>query len=318
MLFQTVPVKPKLLVGLGNTGDDIVTDSIEIIDLEVASNTCKSMPSYPMKLSSAFGGLGLQNQTMICSGNANNNKYIKNCFSLEGSEWTSSPSTNTTRVYAAVSPSPYPSKSQLFFVTGGVTSSARLNTVEVLTEQGWKTLPQTLPVTIFSHCSVLVNSTTVMVISGYQNFFTSPKTYLFNTENEIWTEGPPLKHKRKLHSCGRIKKNSQSQEFSIIVAGGYEGSYLSSVEILDAGSNEWREGPSLPFGIDEAEMVEDQNGGVVLVGGESDSYKYLDTLFQLPHGGEDAVWTKMEQKLQTGRWGHVAFLVPDNIVDCSS
>jgi hypothetical protein len=226
------------------------------------------------------------------------------------------PSTTTTRVYAAVSPSPYPSKSQLFFVTGGVTSSARLNTVELLTEQGWKTLPQTLPVTIFSHCSVLVNSTTVMVISGYQNFFTSSNTYLFNTENEVWTEGPQLKHKRKLHSCGRIKKDSQSKEFSIIVAGGYEGSFLSSVEILDAGSNEWREGPNLPFGIDKAEMVEDQSGGVILVGGESDSDKYLDNLFQLQHGGEDAVWAEMEQKLKTGRWGHVAFLVPDNTVDC--
>jgi hypothetical protein len=85
-----------------------------------------------------------------------------------------------------------------------------------------------------------------------------------------------LKHKRKLHSCGRIKKKRQSREFSIIVAGGYEGSYLSSVEILDTGSNEWREGPKLPFRIDKAEMEKDQNGVVVLVGGESDSDKYLD------------------------------------------
>jgi hypothetical protein len=105
---------------------------------------------------------------------------------------------------------------------------------------------------------------------------------------------------------------------SIIVAGGFDdGSYLSSVEILDEGSNEWQTGPELPFGFDFSQMVEDQNGGVVLIGGRSSSVGNLDTLYQLPHGGQDAVWTKMEEKMKTGRNWHTAILVPDNIVDCS-
>ncbi len=302
---------------MGYTAGENPTDSIEIIDLELASTSCKSGPIYPLKLGGAFGGIGFNNKPIICSGRVNQFLYSRKCYSLEGDQWTPSGRTRTPRGYAAVSQSPYQSKSKMFFVTGGVYNSARLNTAEVLTEKGWEKLPQKLPVTIFSHCSVLVNLTTVMVISGYQNYFKSPSTYFFNSENNVWNEGPQLKYKRKLHSCGRIKRNSQSKEFSIIVAGGYEGSYLSSVEILDEGSDEWREGPNLPFGIDEAEMVENQNGGVVLVGGESENDHYLDTLFQLPHGGEDAVWTKMEQKIQTGRHHHVAFLVPDSIADCS-
>jgi hypothetical protein len=64
-------------------------------------------------------------------------------------------------------------------------------------------------------------------------------------------------------------------------------------------------------------MVEDQNGGVVLIGGQSSSVGYLDTLYQLPHGGQDAVWTKMEQKMKIGRNYHTACLVSDNLVDCS-
>ena len=105
---------------------------------------------------------------------------------------------------------------------------------------------------------------------------------------------------------------------SIIVAGGYDdSSYLSSVEILDEGSNEWQTGPELPFAIYDSHMVEDQNGGVILIGGESSSVGTLDTLYQLPHGGQDAVWTKMEQKMKIGRHRHTAFLVPDNFVDCS-
>ncbi len=57
---------------------------------------------------------------------------------------------------------------------------------------------------------------------------------------------------------------------SIIVASGWNGtSRLSSVEILDEGLNEWQTGPELPFGIDGSRMVDDLNGGVVLIGGES-------------------------------------------------
>jgi N-acetylneuraminic acid mutarotase len=92
---------------------------------------------------------------------------------------------------------------------------------------------------------------------------------------------------------------------------------LSSVEILDKSSNEWQTGPELPFEIRSSQLVEDQNGGVVLIGGESSSLSNLDTLYQLPHGGQDAVWTKMEQKMKTGRNFHTAFLVPDNVADCS-
>jgi hypothetical protein len=65
-------------------------------------------------------------------------------------------------------------------------------------------------------------------------------------------------------------------------------------------------------------MVEDQNGGVVLIGGNLQSVSNLYTLYQLPHGGPDAVWTEMEQKMKTGRMQHTAFLVPDNSVNCSS
>jgi hypothetical protein len=103
---------------------------------------------------------------------------------------------------------------------------------------------------------------------------------------------------------------------SVIVAGGSDGlSYMSSVEILDEGSHEWQTGPELPFGIWNHQMVENQNGGVVLIGGRSSSA--LDTLYQLSYGGKDAVWTKMEQKMKTPRSSHTAFLIPDNIVDCS-
>jgi N-acetylneuraminic acid mutarotase len=229
--------------------------------------------------------------------------------------WVSSASMNSVRVDAAAAQL----QDGKLLVTGGQDDTyLALHTAEMLTEEGWDRNLPALPVTVYGHCMVTVNSTTVMVIGGYQNGLISGKTFYFTFGEESWTEGPELKNRRGYHSCGKIRRNKESQEMSIIVAGGWDGSsYLSSVEILDEGSNEWQTVPELPFGIGYSQMIEDQNGGVVLIGGESSSVGSLDTLFQLPHGGQDGVWTKMEQKMKTGRSAHTAFLVPDNIVDCS-
>jgi hypothetical protein len=223
---------------------------------------------------------------------------------------------NSERVHAAAAQL----QDGKILVTGGYDASAfKLNSVDMLTEEGWESNIPSLPVTIRYHCMVTVNSTTVMAIGGYQNDQRSGKTFYFTFGEESWTEGPELKNKRTHQSCGKIKRDKESQEMSIIVAGGYNdgSSKLSSVEILHDGSNEWQTGPELPFGIGFSQMVEDLNGGVVLIGGYSRAVVNLDTLYQLPHGGQDAVWTKMEQKMKTVRGYHTAFLVPDNIVDCS-
>jgi len=290
------------------------TNTCEVINLASSTSTCKNPPNLPAKVNKAIGGLGFKENPILCGGWQNDVRSNK-CYSLENNEWVSSASMNSVRVNAAAAQL----KDGQLLVTGGYDSSGSyLNSAEMLTEEGWESNIPSLPVTISVHCMVTVNSTTVMVIGGYQNVQYSGKTFYFTFGEESWTEGPELKNKRSYHSCGKIRRNKESQEMSIIVAGGYDGSsLLSSVEILDEGSNEWQTGPELPFGIYRSQMVEDQNGGVVLIGGYSSSVGILDTLYQLPHGGQDAVWTKMEQKMNTGRRLHIAFLVPDNIVDCS-
>jgi N-acetylneuraminic acid mutarotase len=232
---------------------------------------------------------------------------------LKNNEWVPSESMNSERVYGAAAQL----QDGKILVTGG-SNGFYLNTAEILTEFGWTSTIPSLPVNIGKHCLVTVNSTTVMSIGGNQDGQFSGKTYYFTFGEASWTNGPELKYKRESQSCGRIRRDKESQEMSIIVAGGYgESFYMSSVEILNEGSNEWQTGPRLPFGILYAEMVEEQNGGVVLIGGTSAAYPYLDTLYQLPHGGQDAAWTKMEQKLKIGKNAHTAFLVSDNSVDCS-
>ncbi len=284
------------------------------MNLASSASTFKNQPNFPATVNGAIGGLGFKGNPILCGGKQNDAGSNK-CYSLENNEWVSSASMNSIRVRAAAGQL----QDGKILVTGGEDASGSyLNSAEMLTEEGWESNIPSLPVTIGAHCMVTVNSTTVMVIGGYQNEQRSGKTFYFTVGEESWTVGPELKNKRTDHNCGKISRNKESQEMSIIVAGGYDGSfYSSSVEILDEGSNEWQTGPELPFGIRSAQMVEDQNGGVVLIGGYSQSAGRLDTLYQLPHGGQDAVWTKMEQKMKTGRREHTAFMVPDNIVDCS-
>jgi hypothetical protein len=290
------------------------TDTCEVINLASSASSCKNPPKFPATVYAAIGGLGLKGNPIICGG-CQNGAYSNKCYLLENNEWVSSASMNSVR-YAAAAAQLQDGK---LLVTGGWDESVSdLNSAEMLTEEGWDSNIPSLPVTIRSHCMVTVNSTTVMVIGGRQNGQYSGKTFYFTFGEECWTEGPELKNKRLYHSCGKIRRNKESQEMSIIVAGGYDyPSYLSSVEILDEGSNEWQTGPELPFGIRLSQMVEDQNGGVFLIGGGSSTVGNLDTLYKLPHGGQDAVWTKMEQKMQKGRNLHTAFLIADNIVDCS-
>jgi hypothetical protein len=291
----------------------IPTATCEVINLASSTSTCKNPPNFPATVTRAIGGLGFKGNPIICGGYQNNVRSNK-CYSLENNDWVSSASMNSVRVYAAAAQL----QDAKLLVTGGFDESgSNLNSTEMLIEEGWESNIPSLPVTIVAHCMVTVNSTTVMVIGGVQNGQYSGKTFYFTFGEESWTEGPELKNKRRWHSCGKIRRNKQSQEMSIIAAGGWDFSYLSSYEILDEGSNEWQTGPELPFGIRDAQMVEDQNGGVVLIGGESSSFVNLDTLFHLPHGGQDAVWTKMEQKMKSGRQFHTAFLVPDSSVDCS-
>jgi hypothetical protein len=301
----------KLLICGGNYS----LDTCEVINLASSTATCKNSPNFPAGVYLALGGLGLKGNPILCGGFQNGVRSNK-CYSLENNKWVSSASLNSVRAAAAAAQL----QDGKLLVTGGKDGpDSYLYSAEMLTEEGWESNIPSLPVTIWAHCMVAVNSTTVMAIGGYQNRQNSGKTFYFTFGEESWTEGPELKDKRRFHSCGKIRRNKDSQEMSIIVAGGWDGgsSYLSSVEILDEGSNEWQTGPELPFGIDNSQMVEDQNGGVVLIGGRSSSGDSLDTIYQLPHGGQDAVWTKLEQKMKTGRYAHTAFLIPDNIVDCS-
>ncbi len=121
----------------------------------------------------------------MCGG-FQNDARSNNCYSLENNGWVSSASMNSVRNEAAAAQM----KDGKLLVTGGSDASVYLKSAEMLTEEGWESNIPSLPVTIGAHCMVTVNSTTVMVIGGFQNRTLSGKTFYFTFGEESWTEGP--------------------------------------------------------------------------------------------------------------------------------
>ncbi len=81
---------------------------------------------------------------------------------------------------------------------------------------------------------------------------------------------------RSKHSCGRVRRDSFSNYYSAIAVGGMVATQLKSTEILDDPAGTWRSGPSLPVGISSAALVEDNAGGVILIGGTTSGFSFND------------------------------------------
>jgi hypothetical protein len=301
----------KILVGLGNSeiGE---ADNFEIIDLSMPFSICQSLPNFPYKTEGAVGELIQQDYPLVCGGY----KHTE-CYFYKDGSWQEETSLAEYKWWLPSSaPSPFPNNPFSMMITGGRNQTNHTNSAVYFSGGTWKKMPD-LPTTMYHHCIFKVSSSIVMVIGGFQDGLASKKTFLLDTNENVWKKGPSLLHKRYSFGCGQIRSAQNSSEFSIIVAGGANGTYLTTTEVLDQSNGEWRQGPALPFAICCNELVEDADGGVVLVGGRSEGMTNLDTLFRLPHAGQDGKWEELPQKLKMGRYSHTAFMVPDNLADCN-
>ena len=86
---------------------------------------------------------------------------------------------------AAMTKSPFLNKTQSLFVTGGFGFSGASQFAEILTDNGWELFSPSLPVSVYLHCMVLRNSTTVLVIGGVQNAVVSPNTYMISDDKKV-------------------------------------------------------------------------------------------------------------------------------------
>ena len=290
-------------------------NEVEVVDLETSSTSCREIENFPDAVGGAVGMIGPNQQPLICGGYYSTGDST-NCYTLENGHWQLFSLMTEKRRHASIAPSPYPTKDFSVIVTGGYDGSSNLDSSELWSQNAWHQMPAKLPMSNREHCVVQINLTTVMIIGGLNSSIIDA-TYLFNSETEKWMPGPPLQNARRAQNCARIKTQNKQPYFSIIVAGGYDGTHLSSVEILDNVNGNWRYGPPLPIPLSWGALVEDPAGGVIMIGGANVEVPHHDTLFRLSHAGPDASWIKMPQKLKNGRRLHVSFSVPDQMTECT-
>ena len=109
-----------------------------------------------------------------------------------------------------------------------------------------------MPIALASHEIVAFNESVFMIIGGVRfgskDSLNSALTFYYFDESEAWAEGPTLIEARSGHVAGFVT-DTDTNEKILIVAGGYSGNYLDSVELFfEHGSNEWVPGNTDIFG----------------------------------------------------------------------
>jgi hypothetical protein len=85
----------------------------------------------------------------------------------------------------AITPSPFNNKHKDIYVTGGFGPNGPFSETEILTESGGNLVSPSLPVIVYYHCMVLLNSTAVIVIGGVQNGAVSKKSFIITNDNKV-------------------------------------------------------------------------------------------------------------------------------------
>ena len=111
--------------------------------------------------------------------------FHSNCYVYKTGSWEIGPAMAYAKNHLAITKSPFTNKPQSLFVTGGSNSGGGLSSAEILTDNGWEVFTPSLPVTIFVHCMLLLNSTAAMVVGGTQNGVVSANTYLISNDKKV-------------------------------------------------------------------------------------------------------------------------------------
>ena len=234
-LYFLFAAKQFLIAGgwaIGN--DDLAT---EVIDVSTNSDVTTSFGEIPSKRFSAVGGL-LGSTPIICGGeftswNTEIVTFYDSCFTFEKSQWTETHQMTTKRANAAS----IQLNATTLWILGGLSGENLLDSTEFLSLGSSNGNPgPKLPYGLANFCAVKYAEDEVYVIGGW-NGFDKNKVFIFNPMNGFaHIEGPSLKIKRRNPACGIMSNGLQSK---IVVAGGYNGYFLNSVEIFDPTINNW-------------------------------------------------------------------------------
>lgn len=297
----------KVLVTGGFNGTSYLRET-EVIDLANPDSTCKPIQDFPIDINFASGALWRMNQPVVCGSYEKSNE----CYVLENGSWNPGPPMEFGRYgHVMLASANNPEEA---IVSGGFGLNGDLDSQEILTKNGWKKFVA-LPEPMMFHCMVQITDTTYGIVGGMDSHGNRNKAWTLNVETGSWFEGHPFPVGRRGMSCATMTNSRGGQ--SILAIGGieYEG-VTSSVLVIDLDTvlEGWYAGPSLPQPVFSAEVVYDQDGGIVLLGGFT-GVEVLNTVYKLSN--LDSEWVKMDRELKHKRTSPVAISVPNTLVDCA-
>ncbi len=215
----------------------------EIIDLSDDAKTCHDLKSYHLQARNAFGGLLQEKYPLICGGSKTNKAsdgYDK-CYALGRNASFKTSLSRKTLGAAAIATN----NGNHLFVTGGPPNDNATEFVSLDDTQSHVKGPS-LPRGVSNHCLVQINSSTLLLIGGYDGHTQRRETYFFNMRSQEWISGPRMVKKRSLFSCALFYNPLENGRPTVVAAGGYydEGESRYSVEFFKLGSKSWTPGKS--------------------------------------------------------------------------
>ena len=149
---------PVVIVG----GEDFRNNELDTVEVVDNNANCEVDP-FPMRLSGAAGVNGL-----ICGGQDYEFNVLSSCWHLNPSgTWTAGEDMLKQRKDLTLSIV----KENIIAIGGRTTNFVALRSMEKYSlskDEGWLRMKDA-PTTIYRHCTVMINSSYLMVIGGYQS-----------------------------------------------------------------------------------------------------------------------------------------------------
>ena len=163
-----------------------------------------------------------------------------------------------------------------------------------------------LPVNLTNACSANINETHFFVSGGYSGVTPVPDLWIYDIPNKVWNKMASMAGPRHYHGCGTVQTDSGLE---IVVAGGHND--IATTEIYNLAIDAWRPGTNLPEGNKGMASVKYEDT-LLLVGGLSLVQRHKVMQYQ----PETEDWLARGEDVVKPRYGHVAILVGDDVVDC--
>ena len=327
-----------LILGGYTTSFDVCSgflNHVQLLDLEKSSDCVSNLGQFsahlndeasseaddlPKSLRDASGGLLHNAVPIVCGGVNEDWETSRLCYKMiSAKNWKkiANMSIERSTFYSTVT-------KWGFLVVGGYDRSyLPTDTIELLPSIDSKFTPlKPFPERISSGCMATLENGTVVLTGGY---YYGPK--LINSvwrnvdiKHGTWEKRANMSVSRAKHSCVVMRDSKDGREKLVVTGGTVSGSHGSnSTEILDVKDGVWSDGPILPMNVSLAQLIPDGRGGCLLVGGREVVNSNTKRLTSILHLSSDLKeWKVLGRNLKIGSDSHVAMLVPNQLINCST